>query len=69
MKAFMRMVGRALSIEEAHRVAQQYEAQGYETDIIENKQGALAMFEVWAGKKPEIFGAGGKSISRNIKSD
>ena len=52
-RTFMRMVARTLSIEEAHRVAQQFEAQGYEIDIVENKQGALAVFEVWAGKKGE----------------
>ena len=46
----MRLVARTQSIEEANRIAEQYEFQGYETQVIKKRQGALALYEVWAGK-------------------
>jgi len=50
-----RMVGRAASIEEANRIAERYEAEGYETHIVKKKEGGLTLYEVYAGKKPDIF--------------
>jgi hypothetical protein len=46
----MRLVARTQGIEEANRIAEQYELEGYETRVIKKKQGALALYEVWAGK-------------------
>ena len=51
----MRMVGRASSIEEANSIAQRYEAEGYETEIMKKSQAGLTVYEVWAGKKPDVF--------------
>jgi hypothetical protein len=53
--AQMRMVGRASSIEEANSIAQRYEAEGYETEIMKKSQAGLTVYEVWAGKKPDVF--------------
>ena len=54
----MRCVGRTANLEEANRIAEQYEAQGFTTEIIKKKQAGLAMYEVWIGKEPEVFSAG-----------
>jgi hypothetical protein len=53
----MRMVARTGGIEEANQIAERYEAQGYETEIVKKNQAGLTVYEVWAGKKPEIFSA------------
>ncbi|MBS3068011.1 hypothetical protein J4450_04875 [Candidatus Micrarchaeota archaeon] len=58
--SFMRCVARTFSIEEAKQIADRFEAQGYETNIIENKRGTLSVYEVWAGKKAEGFEVKGK---------
>lgn len=47
----MRCVARTQSIEEAQRVAESFEMQGYTTQIIEKKQGTLKLYEVWVGKE------------------
>ncbi len=54
-KTFTRCVARAFSLEEASGIAKQFEAQSYETNIVENKKGAMAIYEVWASKKAEGF--------------
>jgi hypothetical protein len=46
----MRLVATTQSIEEAERIAEQYEMQGFETRIIKRKQGNLSVYEVWIGK-------------------
>ncbi|MDD5340548.1 MAG: hypothetical protein PHV13_04855 [Candidatus ainarchaeum sp.] len=46
----MRLVATVQSIEEAERLAEQYEMQGFETRIIKKKQGNLSVYEVWIGK-------------------
>ena len=53
----MRLLVRTFSIEEAHRIAEQFKSQGYDTNIVENKHGSVTVFEVWAGKKGEGFEA------------
>ena len=50
-----RCVGRTNSIEEAERLAQQYEAQGYQTWITKKSQGGITLFEVWVSKEPDIL--------------
>ncbi|MEW6722447.1 MAG: hypothetical protein AB1324_04240 [Candidatus Micrarchaeota archaeon] len=50
-----RLVARTQDIAEADRVAEQYRLQGFETKIVKKAQGALAVFEVWAAKEPDII--------------
>ena len=54
---FMQLVARTNNIEEAERVADTYRARGFETKIVRKEQGGIVLYEVWAGKKPEIFKA------------
>ena len=51
----MRMVGRTNNLEEANRLAERFEAEGYETEIVKKRQAGITYYEVWAGKKPEVF--------------
>lgn len=51
-----RLVARTQSIEEANEVAEQYQLQGYETEIIKRKQGTLSVYEVWIGKNDVFSG-------------
>jgi len=51
----MRMVGRTTNLEEANRLAERYEAEGYGTEIIKKIHAGITVYEVWAGKKPDIF--------------
>jgi hypothetical protein len=53
-----RMVGRTTNLEEANRLAEQYELQGFNTKIVKKKQGEISLYEVWISKKPDIFQAG-----------
>lgn len=50
-----RLVARTQSIEEANRIAEQYEMKGFETQIVKKKQGTITIYEVWAAKEPEIL--------------
>jgi hypothetical protein len=50
-----RMVGRSTNLQEANLLAEQYEMRGFTTKIIKKKQGEITLYEVWAGKKPDIF--------------
>lgn len=54
---FMQLVARTNSIEEAEKVADTYRARGFETKIVRKEQAGIVLYEVWAGKKPEIFKA------------
>ena len=51
----MRCVGRTTNLEEANLIAERYEAEGYETEIIKKKQGSMSLYEVWIGKKADVF--------------
>lgn len=51
----MKLVARTQSIEEAERIAQQYELKGYKTSIVKRSQAGIALYEVWAGKEPDIL--------------
>jgi hypothetical protein len=46
-----RLVARTQSIEEANKVAEQYEMQGYSSRIEKKSQGSLALYEVWVSKR------------------
>ncbi|MFA6530542.1 MAG: hypothetical protein WCT31_02340 [Candidatus Micrarchaeia archaeon] len=50
-----RMVARTFSIEEAQRIRETYESQGYDAEIIENKQGNMRIYEVYVKKEKEGF--------------
>lgn len=50
-----RMVGRTTNLEEANRLAEHYEMQGFKTHITKKKQGEIILYEVWISKKPVIF--------------
>jgi tRNA1(Val) A37 N6-methylase TrmN6 len=50
-----RMVGRTTSLEEANQLSEQYEFQGFTTKIVKKKQGEIALYEVWVGRKPDIL--------------
>jgi hypothetical protein len=52
-KPRMKMVARTMSIEEANQIAEKYEAEGYETDIVKRKRGEIAMYEVWISGEPK----------------
>jgi len=51
----MKLVARTQSIEEAERIAQQYELKGYRTTIVKRSQAGMALYEVWAGKEADIL--------------
>ena len=48
-----RMIGRTTNIQDANQLSEQYEMQGFTTKIIKKKQGEIALYEVWASKKPD----------------
>ena len=50
-----RCIGRTTNLEEANRLAEQYELQGFETQIIKKMQANLVLYEVWVAKESEIF--------------
>jgi hypothetical protein len=50
-----RIVARTQSLEEANKIAEHYQLQGFETQIIKKKQGSVALYEVYASKEPDIF--------------
>ncbi len=51
-KPMLRCVARTMSIEEANSVAEKYEAEGYETEIIKRKRGEIAIYEIWITGEP-----------------
>ena len=50
-----RCVGRTQNLEEANLMAQRYESEGYETQIIRKMQAGLAIYEVWISKRPDAL--------------
>jgi len=50
-----RLVARTQSLEEANRIAEQYEMKGFETQIVKKTQGTITVYEVWVAKEPEVF--------------
>ena len=54
-KPRMKMVAQTMSIEEANQVAERYEAEGYETEIVKKKRGEMALYEVWIKGEPKGF--------------
>jgi hypothetical protein len=46
----MRLIATTQSMEEANRLSEQYEMQGFETRIMKKGRGQLALYEVWIGK-------------------
>ncbi len=60
-KPMLRCVARTMSIEEANRIAEKYEAEGYETEIVKKKRGEMALYEVWISGEPKGLYAKEKS--------
>lgn len=54
-ESVVRCVARTFSIEEAKQIADRFEAQGYDTNIVENRRGSMAIYEVWASRKGEVL--------------
>ncbi|MFH0884198.1 MAG: hypothetical protein V1861_00630 [Candidatus Micrarchaeota archaeon] len=52
-----RCVGRTQSIEEAQRVAQRYEMEGFVAEIVRKTRAGITIFEVWVSKAPDVFSA------------
>lgn len=52
-KGNSRMVGQTTSLEDANRLAEQYEMQGFSVHIVKRKQGEISLYEVWASKTPD----------------
>jgi hypothetical protein len=50
-----RLVARTQSIEEANRIAEQYEMKGFKTQIVKKRQGTISIYEVWIAKEPDVF--------------
>lgn len=50
----MRLIATTQSIEEANRLAEQYEMQGFDTKIVKRKQGSLSLYDVWIGKTESV---------------
>lgn len=50
-----RMVARTTNLEEANRVAERYEAEGYQAEIMKRSQAGITYYEVWVMKKPDVF--------------
>ena len=49
------LVARTQSIEEAERISKQYELRGFKTSIVKKSQAGIDLYEVWAGKEPDIL--------------
>ncbi|MBN1170227.1 hypothetical protein JXA56_04325 [Candidatus Micrarchaeota archaeon] len=46
----MRLVATTQNLLEANKVAEDYEMNGFKVRIIENKQGTMSVYQVFAGK-------------------
>ncbi|MBD3210136.1 hypothetical protein GF318_02030 [Candidatus Micrarchaeota archaeon] len=55
-----RLVARTQSIEEANRVAEEYQLKGFETYINKTSRGSVSIYEVWATKEPDVLTGEGK---------
>lgn len=50
-----RCVGRTQSIEEAQRMAQRYEMEGFTAEIVRKTRTGITVFEVWVSRAPDAF--------------
>lgn len=46
-------VGHTTNIEEAQKIKEQYELQGFEVKIFEKKEAGLILYELWIFKKKQ----------------
>lgn len=53
-----RLVAVTEVLQEAERLARQYEEGGYETQIVRRKRAEMVVYEVWVAKEPEVFMGG-----------
>ncbi len=49
-----RCVARTTDIAEADRLAESYQLQGYDVEVIKREQGGVSVFEVWVSREPDI---------------
>ena len=47
----MRLVATTQNLLEANKIAEDYELKGYKVRVIEQKQGIVSMYQVFAGKQ------------------
>ena len=47
----MRLMATTFNIEEAKQISNKLELEGYITKLVQNRQGSLSFYEVWADKK------------------
>lgn len=52
-----RCVARTQSIQEAEEIARRHEGEGFDVEIRRIGQAGITVYEVWAGRKPDIFSA------------
>lgn len=58
-----RVIARTFSLEEANRISENYESQGYDVKIIEVKQGHMKVYDVVVKKEKEGF------MARDVDTD
>jgi len=51
----VRCVARTQDLMEANRVAEEYEAKGYQVNIVKKKKGSVTLYEVWAKGETKTF--------------
>ncbi len=49
-----RCVARTPDIAEADRLAEAYQLQGYDVEVVKREQGGVSIYEVWVSREPEI---------------
>lgn len=51
----VRCVARTQDLMEANRVAEEYEAKGYQVNIVKKQKGGVTLYEVWAKGETKTF--------------
>ncbi len=49
-----RCVARTPDIAEADRLAEAYQLQGFDVEVVKRVQGGVSIYEVWISKEPDI---------------
>ena len=50
-----RLVATTQNIEEASRIAEEYEMKGFQAEIKKKKQGGIALYEVWVSREHDVL--------------
>ena len=51
----VRCVARTQDLMEANKIAEKYEAEGYQVNIVKKKKGSVVLYEVWAKGNTKTF--------------